>query len=294
MTTATMNVSQNTDWLGLLRRLVCTLNRPDIRSLDAFLSKLTGDANTALMLLRLLYWTPKSKREGWIYKSWRDWNAECNLSQSQIKRVHSLNLLEAVGVMREIRKANGVPTMHYKLDPVAFLQQVGEYLGIDLEQLEALSGLSLIDQSNGSERPNPEGDSGPTEMVETAKPITDINQQSIHPDNTDTQTAASVDDEFDSAELAETNLLLLDLVDIGFDLITSHWLVSRYQNRDIQQALNLAKEAAAFNPPGFVLTALRDTWNVSGKLCSKSKPSLASLEDGKRYAEGKYAAFIES
>ena len=294
MTTATMSVSQNTDWLGLLRQLVCTLNRPDIRSLDAFLSKLTGDANAALMLLRLLYWTPKSKREGWIYKSWRDWNAECNLSQSQIKRVHSLNLLEAVGIVREIRKANGVPTMHYKLDPVAFLQQVGEYLGIDLAQLEALSGLSLIDQSTGSEQPSPEGDNDPIEMVETAKPITDINQQSLHPDNTDTQTAASVDDEFDSTELAETNLLLLDLVDIGFDLVTSHWLVSRYENRDIQQALDRAREVGAFNPPGFITTALRDGWDVFDKQCSKTKSSLELLEDGKRYAQGKYADFIES
>ncbi|MCB9458702.1 MAG: hypothetical protein H6670_03555 [Anaerolineaceae bacterium] len=294
MTTTAMNVSQITDWLGILRQLVCTLNRPDIRSLDAFLSKLTGDANTALMLLRLLYWTPKSKREGWIYKSWRDWNAECNLSQSQIKRVHSLNLLETVGIVREIRKANGVPTMHYRLDPVAFLRQVGEYLGINLEQLEALSGLSLTDQSARPEQPIPEDDSRPTELVETAKPLTDINLQAIHSDNTNTQTTASVDDEFDSTELAETNLLLLDLVDIGFDLITSHCLVSRYENRDIQQALNRAREAEAFNPPGFILTSLRDTWNVSGKLCSKSKPSLASLEDGKRYAEGKYAEFIES
>ncbi|MCA9891424.1 MAG: hypothetical protein KC615_00465 [Anaerolineae bacterium] len=293
MTTAAMHVSQNTDWLGLLRQLVCTINRPDIRSLDAFLSKLTGDANAALMLLRLLYWTPKSKREGWIYKSWRDWNAECNLSQSQIKRVHSLNLLEAIGIVREIRKANGVPTMHYRLDPVAFLRQIGEYLGLDLEQLEALSGLSLTDQSIGSEQPSPEGDLDPTETVETAKPITDINQQSLHPDNTN-KTAASIEDNFDSTELAETNLLLLALVDSGFDLVTSHWLVSRYENRDIRQVLNRAEEAAAFNPPGFILTALRDSWELSCSQSQKSKSLVELPEDGKRYAEGKYAEFIES
>ncbi|MCP5303436.1 MAG: hypothetical protein H7A03_09895, partial [Pseudomonadales bacterium] len=187
----------------------------------------------------------------------------------------------------------GVPTMHYKLDPVAFLRQVGEYLEIDLEQLEALSGLSLTDQSTRSEQPNPEGDSDPIETVETAKPITDINQQSLHPDTTN-KTAAPVDDDFHSTELAETNLLLLDLIDIGFDLVTSHWLVSRYETQDIQQALNRAKEADAFNPPGFILTALRDGWGVSWTQERKPKSSLESLEDGKRYAQGKYADFIES
>ena len=313
MTTTAMNVSQNTDWLGLLRQLVCTINRPDIRSLDAFLSKLTGDANTAMMLLRLLYWTPKSKCEGWIYKSWRDWNAECNLSQSQIKRVHNLNLLEAVGIVREIRKANGVPTMHYKLDPVAFLQQVGRYLGINLEQLEALSGLSLTDQSTGSEQPSPEGDPDQTERVETAKPITGINQQSLHQSDTDNQTTTAgihdpdqnsqdqnsldlnnydaddydlYDDDVYDYALEKTNSVLLSLVDMGFSLSKSHWVVNRFDIDQIDSALTRARQAEAYNPPGFILTALQESWELP--------PGKLSLNDPKRYTRGKYSDFIDS
>ncbi|MCB9460189.1 MAG: hypothetical protein H6670_11115 [Anaerolineaceae bacterium] len=282
------------DLLGNLRQLVRDVNRRDIRSVDALLSKLTGDANAALMLLRLIYWTPKSKRDGWIYKSWRDWDAECNLSQGQIKRVHGQGLLEAVGVVREVRKANGVPTMHYRLNIRAFLRQIASYLGLDLPRLEALFGVAVPDESNGSDQPDSPGDVDQNDRTGTTKPITDINQHALPTNNTDIQTTAADDSFFEdtSAEReSETNLLLLDLVDTGFDLIKAHWLVKRYEAEQIRSVMARSREAAAHNPPGFILTALRESWEVSSQ---NKHTGLDLLEDGKRYAQGKYADFIDS
>lgn len=298
MTTSHMTTTDTTnfltiDWLSKLRALLRDLHRSDIRSVDALLSKLTGDANAALMLLRLLYWSPKSKRDGWIYKSWRDWNAECNLSQSQIKRVHSQKLLEAVGIAREIRKANGVPTMHYRLDSVTFLHKLSAFLGVELEQLADLFEVDVNAQPDGAEAPNPLGDGDQIDVVPTAKPITDINQQALQAVNTNIQTTANVDDaELAETDLAETNLLLLDLVDLGFDLVKAHWLVGRYDTDSIRQVLERSKQANAYNPPGFVLTALKQAWELPST--QKHKSSEDSLMDGKRYAQGKYADFIES
>jgi hypothetical protein len=76
-----------------------------------------GDRNAGQMVVRLLHWFPKVKKlGGWVYKSWRDWNAECNLSQAQFKRVHRKVVLESIGIERTIMKANGTPTVHLPLD----------------------------------------------------------------------------------------------------------------------------------------------------------------------------------
>lgn len=309
MSTQHIEISQVSDWLALLRQLLCELNRSDIRSVDALLSKLTGDANAALMLLRLLYWTPKSKRDGWIYKSWQDWDAETNLSRGQIKRVHSNQILEGVGVVRELRKANGVPTTHYRIDLGALLNHISSFLGISLERLTDLFGLVIPAQSYGQEQPNPIVQSEPTERDESAQPITDITQQSLQSDITDNQniikatdntTAANtvieseifVDDgDPNNSELAETNLLLLDLVDPGLDLLKAHSLADQFERKQIQRAMQRARDANALNPPGFVLAALNQDWDLQ-HVHLQYRPDL--LSDGKRYAQGKYADFIDS
>lgn len=77
------------DLLSQLRQIVRAVDRPDIRSVPELLNKILGNLNATTMCLQLLYWFPRATRaEGWVYKSWRDWQAECNLSPGQVKRVH--------------------------------------------------------------------------------------------------------------------------------------------------------------------------------------------------------------
>ena len=84
---ATVTLDRQPDLLARLQNVIRQLNRPDIRTVSSLIGKVIGDQNAGTMAVRLLHWFPRSKKVGgWVYKSWRDWNAECNLSQSQVKR----------------------------------------------------------------------------------------------------------------------------------------------------------------------------------------------------------------
>src|SRR5690349_8872735 len=85
------DLNRRPDLLARLQNVVRQLNRSDIRTVSALIAKVIGNQNAGLMAVRLLHWFPKSKKAaGWVYKSWRDWNAECNLSQAQVKWVHGI------------------------------------------------------------------------------------------------------------------------------------------------------------------------------------------------------------
>jgi hypothetical protein len=120
-----------------LTQVLIHLDRPDIQTVDALLAKMVRDQVGGRMLARLLYWFPKAvKVGGWVYKSWRDWSAECALSPAQIKRIHHTKLLEQFGITRKLMKANGAPTTHYQLDLDIFLRHVAAFLGLAVEQMQ--------------------------------------------------------------------------------------------------------------------------------------------------------------
>ena len=46
-----------------------------------------GGINAALFLSQLLYWTDRAKRaDGFIYKSYKEWQEEIGLSENQVRR----------------------------------------------------------------------------------------------------------------------------------------------------------------------------------------------------------------
>ena len=203
------------DLLARLQNVVRELNRPDIRTVSSLIAKAIGDQNAGLMAVRLLHWFPRAKKiGGWVYKSWRDWNAECNLSQSQVKRVHSNGFLEVIGIERTIMKANGTPTVHYRLDENQLIQRLGEFLEImplrikmwmwtetpNEDSQSSPSHEAGTDQLNEHNQPSSFDQDGPIYSVETAKSITDSDLQTRqHKYNQDIQhnsySAAVVDAE---------------------------------------------------------------------------------------------------
>lgn len=75
----------------------------------------TGDLETGTFLAQLVYWSDKGKRgDGYIYKTMEEWSKEIFMSEYSIrkarKRLEDLGLLETI-----VKKANGNPTVHYKL-----------------------------------------------------------------------------------------------------------------------------------------------------------------------------------
>lgn len=151
------------DVLAQLRQLISQAPARQRCTVQLLLKRLTGDQVAALMLGRLLYWLPRSQ-SGWVFKSWRDWQAECGLSRAQVKRVHNAGLLEAIGVEQQVRKAAGAPTVHYRVDLPRLLGRASELLGVS-PQTDAVPqqpprenppiDTAMITQSFGAKATNP-------------------------------------------------------------------------------------------------------------------------------------------
>ncbi|CDO03127.1 hypothetical protein BN988_01627 [Oceanobacillus picturae] len=76
----------------------------------------TGDLTTAILLNQIVFLSDKSKRkDGYFYKTYKEWEEEICLSERQVR--YSVNKLRNIGLVEtKLMKANGSPTVHYKLD----------------------------------------------------------------------------------------------------------------------------------------------------------------------------------
>ncbi|WP_431613403.1 conserved phage C-terminal domain-containing protein [Bacillus pfraonensis] len=78
--------------------------------------KLTGDLTTAILLNQIVFYSDKSKRtDGFFYKTYKEWEEEICLTERQV-RYSTKKLVNAGFVETTLKKANGAPTVHYKLD----------------------------------------------------------------------------------------------------------------------------------------------------------------------------------
>lgn len=89
--------------------------------------KFANDANTGIFLAQLIYWCDKGKRkDGYIYKTTKEWEKELGLNEYRIRKAR--NTLEDMGILKtKVKKANGNPTVHYKINRKAFVDAFLEY-----------------------------------------------------------------------------------------------------------------------------------------------------------------------
>ncbi|MEC5422086.1 conserved phage C-terminal domain-containing protein [Virgibacillus sp. C22-A2] len=75
----------------------------------------TGDLTTAILLNQIVFLSDKSKRkDGYFYKTYKEWKTEICLTERQVRNsVNKLKKLEVVET--KLMRANGSPTVHYKL-----------------------------------------------------------------------------------------------------------------------------------------------------------------------------------
>lgn len=78
--------------------------------------EITEDLNTATLLNQLIFWSDKSKRkDGFFYKTYLEWEQEIYLSEYQVRR--SAKKLKEMSILEtKVKKANGSPTLHYKIN----------------------------------------------------------------------------------------------------------------------------------------------------------------------------------
>jgi hypothetical protein len=292
------------DLLSQLRQIVQAADRTDIRSVPELLNRMLGNRNATTMCLHLLYWFPRATRaKGWVYKSWRDWQAECNLSQGQVKRVHRKDYLETIGILRKTMKANGTPTSHYCLDLNRFVLCVAQCLNVPADRIQAWlldpdddhhrSQLAETTASNGLKQPNGNGQNDPSHWAETTQSITKTtkqnHQQQDSQDNKQQEHDVVVDDSnLNDSEIVEK--IQQDFEELGIQQVTTRKLIFKYGIRRIQTVIAHVRHQTVHNPAGFIIRALEQDWQL---MDSRADRTTEDLEDGMGYVRGKYADFID-
>lgn len=121
-----------------------------------------GDLETAIILSQLIYWCDRGKRsDGYIFKSYKEWKQETSLSEYKVRQ--AINKLKGKGILLiKTERANGSPTLHYKLDQIAFrdvflkfLQKEKERFGNgNLETEESITELNTENNAESIEEKN--------------------------------------------------------------------------------------------------------------------------------------------
>ncbi|MCA0455348.1 MAG: hypothetical protein LCI00_15330 [Chloroflexi bacterium] len=301
--TAAGTLDRQPDLLARLHNLVRQLNRSDIRTVSSLIAKVLGDQNAGQMAIRLLHWFPKAKKlGGWVYKSWRDWNAECNLSQAQVKRVHNKGVLASIGIERTIMKANGTPTVHYRLDESVLIKKLAAFLDVMHLQIQNWmcpesanedgqnrpSDEASSDQSNKLHQTDELSDNEPMNSAETAQSITDSYSQTTQQDNHqdkqhNTNSATVVDNNFQIEEE-----MCQSLGKFGISYLRATALIQKHGHRRIAEVVRHINEQNCTNPAGYLIRALAEKWTF----WSKSEKDDYACGNGMAYITGKYAEFI--
>lgn len=88
----------------------------NIIPIPAIYLKITEDYPSAALLNQMIYWSDRTSRnDGYFYKSYNEWYEELHLTEYQVRR--ATKKLKGLGfVETALKKANGAPTLHYKVD----------------------------------------------------------------------------------------------------------------------------------------------------------------------------------
>jgi hypothetical protein len=292
------------DLLAPLQNMIRQLNRSDIRTVSALIAKVVGDQNAALMCVRLLHWFPRAKKAGgWVYKSWRDWNAECNLSQAQIKRVHSKGFLEVIGIKRKTMKANGTPTMHYRLDENKLVHQLAAFLEVQPLQIQLWMSSETPNENRQSHPPfqatsnqldEPSqtdllGEHEPMNPVENAQSITDSDSHLKQQNNYQTTQHTSYSVAVIGSEKEDKEKILQSLGKLGINTFKANQLIKTYGYKRVAEVIEHTKARETAHPAGYVIRALEEHWTLWSKPASKDY----AYQNGLAYITGPFADFIE-
>jgi len=132
----------------------------------------TGDLESALLLSQIVYWSDKiERRDGFMYKTYSDWRTEIGLNEYSVRK--AANHLKKMGILEtEVHKANGNPTVHYRLIAERFSTSFLQYL-----------------QKQNLKKPRNENPNSEQTLTETTLP--DITSESTEKDNASSQSARS-------------------------------------------------------------------------------------------------------
>jgi hypothetical protein len=127
-------MSYQKEVFNLLAEMSGTQN---VVAVPRMLCKMTGSLEGGMFLSQLIYWADKGgNKEGWFYKSYPEWNEEVFLSEYQIRKM-TKEFIEKGFLETTLKKANGSPTLHYRINKVALSEWILKNLSIpDTEKFQ--------------------------------------------------------------------------------------------------------------------------------------------------------------
>ena len=200
-------------------------------------------------------------------------------------------------------KANGTPTVHYRLDENRLIQKLAEFLEIIPIRITAWmwpeppnqdgqsdpSQEADSDQFNGHNQPNSLGEYDPINSAKTAQSITDspsqTQQQTPHQDKQHNKYSAVV---VDTQKLNQEEVIQA-LGRLGISSTKANQLIQKYGSERVLEVVNHTGDQNRNNPAGYVIRALADNWTFY----STPEKEDYAWGDGSAYITGKYASFIE-
>lgn len=219
----------------------------------------TGSVESALLLSQIIYWTDRTTREdGFFYKTDDEWHKEIKISKYSIRKARKK--LESMGFLEtKIKKANGSPTVHYRLDKESFINSFISFLR-----------NRKIEIAN-SQNPNCENERTLTEI--TTKTTTNIDDDKSEPIN-----------EISREEKVECNPIAE--FEKAFGYLPPHILQQEFEQiiesgqfqepeAIIVEAIRLARKQMPRNPARYISSILRN-FEFMG---------LFTLDDVKEYNE---------
>lgn len=129
------------------------------------LKRLNGNHSAALFLSQLAYWTDKTKN-GWIFKTYEDWEAELFLKEKKVRAIK--NELEALGIIEtKIKQINGAPVLHYRIRQKEFI----EFLTTEKKEDKTAPDTAKMAETIPPKRPDGNGQNGGNDTAKMAETI---------------------------------------------------------------------------------------------------------------------------
>lgn len=154
-----------------LNQLIQRANHPEIQHYDALMKALFGNKHVAIKVFnRLLRWLPCAKRaDGAVYKSARELAEETASAEISVARTRGI--LERIGFDIFLKKANGAPTNHFKLNLNRFLKTLAQVFNTTVEQIRQWLDLPAFSFASKRQNPSDQGDRNETHQADKVQPV---------------------------------------------------------------------------------------------------------------------------
>lgn len=248
--------------IEMIRR---TSGQANILTIPRVYIDLTGEIIYALFLSQCIYWSDKGK-DGWFYKSDEEWEKEICLSSYQSRKCR--NALKQY-IETDLRKANGVPTIHYRVNLEAVSEAIlatfsnGLSRNFTIQSEETSQSLTETTSRNYTQKKNNDDD------VENRKPQTETSNQLGDSDIKESNQPPKIDEQVEPEKEVNDVGKIMRLYEKNIGAIVPMMAANvtqaalEYPAEWIEDAFKIAVERNARNWK--YVSAILDNWQRNGR-----------------------------